>query len=366
MQTADSFGGWKSSDMNYIKKEFDNILMILSFTIMFFMITNLSYWSLDSLGIREYPYTETFQINGILSEKTIDDLACFCEKQECNALLINNLCMVGESYNMFLCDLYINIHKMPSDYKIDRYTWNKDQNQVYLGRCFSGNKRNNYLTASINIQGMDYTVLGFLPQKDIDDKRIFLYWENMDSSHKENFLENALLQNVYSYCIRIESFQEINTDTFFDYFKHDAILIKVTNAESGFHSFQSKIVKIISIILIAFLINSSALITHLWFDRRKKEYLILRTFGYDKKKLLILIVFELGKIIIFSLGLAWILEVIYIHVFVGIYFDMIKGLWTMILSLLGAMVIQVIILAVPCFQILNTCPTQSNMDTISL
>lgn len=352
--------------MSFMKKEFDNILMVLCFSLAFFMICNISLWSLDDIGLggTDYTFAETYMINGSPLGDFLDSAADFSKAHGYNCVIIDNYLTVGDSYKMFSCDLFLNGSDLPIKYGINLSEWDNINNAVYLGKDFRGVIREEKDLSMITIHGLDYSVLGFLPQKDLEDKRVFLLWSNMDSYHRNSYLSKLMSQRNTDYYIRFESNSDIDSAIISDFLGKDAVRIKKTNLNSGLYSFQKKMIRIISIILLVFLMIASAMITDLWMERRKRQYLICRVFGYNKGKLFLLIVKEIGLLSILAFFIGWVMEWTYVCIIVGMYLDWMKAFWTMMISFLASVVLQFLVMAIPVLKILHTYPTQGNIDSV--
>ena len=350
--------------MSFIKKEFDNILMVLCFSLAFFMICNIFLWSLDDIGLggTDYAFAETYMISGALSEDFLDSMADFSRAHGFNCVITDNYLTVGDSYNMFPCDIFLNGSDIPSRNGVDLLEWANNNNAVYLGNGFRGFIREEKNLKTIGIHGLDYSVLGFLPQKDLEDKRVYLLWSNMDSYHRNAYLSKLTSQK--NYYAKFESNSDIDSDTILDFLGKDVIRLKKTNSNSDLFSFQKKMIRTISITLLVFLVIASAMITDLWMERRKRQYLVCRVFGYNKGKLFLLIVREIGLLSVMAFFLGWIIEWIYACIIVGMYLDWKKAFWTITISFLASVVLQFMVMVIPVSRILHTYPTQGNIDSI--
>lgn len=114
------------------------------------------------------------------------------------------------------------------------------------------------------------------------------------------------------------------------------------------------------IILGVFAMLSIIFICTLWVEKRKREYLIYKAFGFDMVRIICMIFTETGRLVLLSFGLAWFFELICF-----LFSGNLQGLrMPFLFSCLAVVFIHVLTLALPLFKVWLAKPTQSGIDSI--
>lgn len=355
----------------FIRNHYDNILMIIGFALTFFMLTNSTrlFLKLASLGETDYPYTLTYRVEDAgLTEADMNRLLTLFESQGLNCKIDGRYLRIGELFTRMPVSVYLSKETSADEESMEWELWRTTPNSVILGSTIEEFSYSDGDYDKIMLGGMEYSVFAYCKEDEIEDNSIFFCWDNLDTLYREELIEG--LNEKYTPYEEAYIVLESNTpmETALNKFlmvMEDRIIPVDTMQDTNYLvSFQTELTGRVTGVLTVFSVVCCVLVTNLWMSRRMREYLIRRVFGYEMKKIVVLIVKESGRVALLSLLLAWVMEAVYLMCRNGYSFDLQREFLSILFSFLGAIVIQGIVLIWPVCQLIRIHPTQGAIDSI--
>lgn len=344
--------------------------MVIGFSLTFFLFTNVTRLLLDFMSLSDdsdgYPYTATYQyLPERIEAKDIQEIVEALSDKELNCKIEGSYFQIGELFDRTQVSVYL-VADALLDVKGEE--WCAANNSVIVGNTVKPFVNDNGTGTCLMMEGMEYPIFEYLQNHTIDDNRIYLYWENLTPQY-QNAVIDALNEKWTSHENLYLTFQsdtpiDAELEKFLALTSDRVIHMPRYDNSEYLVSYQTKFFMIASVTLTVFAISCSIVISGLWISRRKREYLIRRTFGYDTGHIARLILKESGSLALLSLLLSWLLETAYMWIN-GIYMtDLRQSIIGILFSFLGAAVIVFLIMLYPMLQVVHTQTTQSAIDSI--
>lgn len=356
--------------ISYVRRNYDNILMVIGFALTFFLFTNVTRLLFDFISISGdsdgYPYTATYQyLPERMEAEDIQEIVKALSDKKLNCKIEGSYFQIGELFDRTQVSVYLVADALPDE---KREGWSQADNSVIIGNTIKAFVDTKDSEAYLAMEGMEYQVFECLQNYTIDDNRIYIYWSNLTPQY-QNAIIDALNEKLTSYENFYLTFQsdtpfDAKLDGFVDIISDRVIRITEYDNSEFLVSFQTKFFTIASVMLTVFAVICSIVISGLWISRRKREYLIRRTFGYDTGHIVRIILKESGSLALLSLALSWLLEAVYMWINEIYMVNLSQAILGILFSFLGSIVIELIVMLYPMIQIVHTRPTQSAIDSI--
>ncbi len=350
---------------------YDNILMVIGFALTFFMLTNSTrlLMKLASLGETDYPYALTYRVqDDALTEEDMDRLSLLFEDRELNCRVDGRYLSIGEMFTRMPVTVYLSTEEGTDEYAVDWESWQAAPNSVILGSTMREFTVSDGEDVKILLGGTEYSVFAYRREDEVEDNSIFFCWNNLDALHREAMTDG--LNEKYSadegtyIVLESSTSPEMFLNAFLETMEGRAVPAAADQASNYLVSFQTELAGRVTGVLTVFSAACCTIITDLWISRRMREYLIRRVFGYEMKKIVMLIVKECGKAALLALLLAWGMEIAYLMIGGGHFFGLRREFLGILLSSLGAAVIQGLVLIWPVCRLSRIHPTQSSIDSV--
>lgn len=360
---------WRNRLLSYIRRNYDNILMVIGFALTFFLFTNVMRLLSDSMSFEDdidgFQYTETYQYLPVSLE--LEDLQNMKESLEgsgLNCKIEGGRFQIGTLFDRTEVAVYLVTEAFPQDI----FECREIENSVLIGESMDVYTYERDGTEYLSMEGMEYQVFDRLESHAIADHRIYLFWQNLSEEYQTDVLAamNDKLSSFESFYITLQGREPFDgkQEAFLSVLSDQIVRIQEYDSSDYLVSFHTEFCRNASVILAVFAVICCGTIAVLWISRRKREYLIRRTFGYGTFRMTGIILREISGIALLSLLLSWILEVAYMF-FNGIYMtDLHRGLAGILVSFVGAFLIVGLVILHPMIQIIRTHPTQGGIDSI--
>ena len=360
---------WCNRLLSYIRRNYDNILMVIGFALTFFLFTNVTRLLSDSISLNDdidgFQYTETYQYLPVALELAdLQDMMETLEGSGLNCKIDGGRFQIGTLFERTEISVYLVTEAFPQE----TFEWREEKNSVLIGDSMDVYTYERDGAEYLSMEGMEYPVLNSLESHAIADHRIYLFWQNLSGEYQTDVLAamNDKWTSFESFYITLQGSEPFDgkQEAFLSALSDQIIRIQEYDNSDYLVSFHTEFCRNASAILAVFAVVCCGTIAVLWISRRKREYLIRRTFGYGTFRMIGIIWREISGIALLSLLLSWILEIAYMF-FNGIYMtDLYRGLAGILISFVGAFLIVGLVVLHPMIQIVRTHPTQGTIDSI--
>ncbi|MBD5555394.1 MAG: hypothetical protein HDQ95_08690 [Roseburia sp.] len=360
---------WRNRLLSYIRRNYDNILMVIGFSLTFFLFTNVTRLLSDSMSLDDdidgFQYTETYQYLPVSLE--LEDLQKMTEALEgsgLNCKIEGGRFQIGTLFDRTEVSVYL----VTEAFSQDTFACREEENSVLIGDSMDVYTYERDGTEYLSMEGMEYKVFDKLENHAMADHRIYLFWQNLSGEYQTDVLAamNDKFSSFENFYLTLQGNEPFDgkQEAFLSALSDRIIHIQEYDSSDYLVSFHTEFCRNAFVILAVFAVVCCGTIAVLWISRRKREYLIRRTFGYDTVRMIGIIWREISGIALLSLLLSWILEVAYMF-FNGIYMtDLYRGLAGILISFVGAFLIVGLVVLHPMIQIIRMHPTQGAIDSI--
>lgn len=355
--------------ISYVRRNYDNILMVIGFALTFFLFTNVTRLLSDSMSLNDdidgFQYTETYQYLPVSLElEDLQDMMETLEGSGLNCKIEGGRFQIGTLFDRIEVSVYLMTEAFPQD----TFAWSEEENSVFIGDSMDVYTYERDGKEYLSMEGMKYPVLDRLESHAMADHRIYLFWHNLSEEYQPGVLAalNDKASSFESFYITLQGNEPFagKQEAFLSALSDRVTRIQEYDSSDYLVSFHTEFCRNASVILAAFAVICCGTIAVLWISRRKREYLIRRTFGYGTFRMIGIIWREISGIALLSLLLSWMLEIAYMF-FNGIYMtDLYRGLAGILISFVGAFFIVGLVMLHPMIQIIRTHPTQGAIDSI--
>lgn len=338
-------------------------LMVIGYAIIIFLTIHylcVSY-RLNTLSKPEYPFQKEFMIYGILDNERVEEIQGIVQGRNVNCSIVGKEVRIGKSNQREKASLFLSADAMVKDGIIDVNEWNAVPNSVVIGKDYVPfvRKENN---GRILLNELEFKVYKYLDANEVSNNKIFFNWNNMSDDTKESILkswmnndgdqvnsDHIILQKESLFGGELKKMQSLAE-----------IEVMSNQGTNEYIVKQIEWTKYSLIILGVFAMLSIIFICTLWVEKRKREYLIYKAFGFDMVRIICMIFTETGRLVLLSFGLAWFFELICF-----LFSGNLQGLrMPFLFSCLAVVFIHVLTLALPLFKVWLAKPTQSGIDSI--
>lgn len=360
---------WHNRLLSYIRRNYDNILMVIGFALTFFLFTNVMRLLSDSMSLDDdvdgFQYTETYQYLPVsLEPEDLQNMTEALEGSGLNCKIEGGRFQIGILFDRTEVSVYLVTEAFPQD----TFVWRENENSVLIGDSMDVYTYERDGAEYLSMEGMEYRALDRLESHAMADHRIYLFWQNLSGEYQTDVLAamNDKFSSFESFYLTLQGNEPFDgkQEAFLSVLSDRITRIQEYDSSDYLVSFHTEFCRNASVILAVFAVICCGTIAVLWISRRKREYLIRRTFGYGTFRMIGIIWREISGIALLSLLLSWILEVVYM-LLNGIYIaDLHRGLTGILVSFVGAFLIVGLVVLHPMVQIIRTHPTQGAIDSI--